>query len=244
MSSSLELFETATNPVEKSLAQPDHVLFDSASCNFSISVFIKELFVHLLVPFTYFINPIQHGWFYWKFLFGVFWYTHIPTLSVLMILVSYPLSNISTINMVIPLTFYVTHKLMVSFKYATLSTREYEKIKNSKSNEECNIYQSQLQVLTGLSHPATIKFELECAAAKVGSYEGQLHFILPSPNHDGNNVTGPSGYDTWSVYLKSLGCDILTLPKTADNRRKLEVFELSRLILVASSTKRFCFIVC
>ena len=96
-------------------------------------------------------------------------------------LITYPVSLQDNTNILIPLIFYVNHKMMISFKYATLSFTEYERIRQCKSYEQSRKYQSQLQILTGIAHKQTMKFEIDCAAARGGISEEQMYFLLPEP---------------------------------------------------------------
>jgi len=212
--------------------------FDSPNCHFSYSVFLWELFVHICVPWTYCFRPITHGFSETNF-FAIY-YIHAPTISVLIICLFYPLTPMNNFDAVIPLFFYVVHKSMVAFKYATLSETELKKIYNAKSKDEAFKYQTLLQIMSSFKTLDTLNFYLECAAAKLGILEGQLYFLLPFPDTgSAGNITSPSDYLTWAIYLNSVGCSIKELPMTADGRRKLDIFIFCRQIILAASENRF-----
>jgi len=213
----------------------DDTIFDSAVCHFSLEVFLWELFANLFVPFTYCFNPIQHNYFNPSSMLSLVFFTHIPAAALILMLISYPLTLQDDVNISIPLFFYMTHKLMVALKYATLSPSEYQKISSVLSYEKGSKYQQQLQIYPGIANEKTIRFELVSAAAKVGTHEGQIFFILPHPHSANSKITAPSDYYAWSSFLKTIGCDILGLPVTYDGRVKIDVHYLCELFITDAS---------
>lgn len=69
-----------------------------------------------------------------------------------------------------PLAFYVTHRLMVALKYASMTKTEYEKYMSAPDRAVTAKYMAQVQIIMGIlnKNSATIKFEIAAAAARLG----------------------------------------------------------------------------
>ena len=111
------------------------ILFDAVSFHFSISVFIYQFLLNLTFPLLIPYSLYQYGWisFYSQgfvpvgiatFIFG-----YIVPLSFYLIVICVFLSpEYIGYQSLFPIFLYVTHRLMIAFKYATLSPTEYRSI--------------------------------------------------------------------------------------------------------------------
>jgi hypothetical protein len=108
------------------------ILFDSVSSHFSILVFAYQFFLHLTYPLLLPVSFYQHGWIC-LYSQGFVPFEVVNITFEYLLHISFYLTIICSIlsrddigfQSLFPIFLYLSHRLMVAFKYATLSPTEY-----------------------------------------------------------------------------------------------------------------------
>jgi hypothetical protein len=103
---------------------------------------------------------------------------------------------------VLPVGFYITHRVMISLKYATLTESEYKKFMSCEDDALGLDYAMQLQLLSGLLglHPAVLNFEIAAAATRMAIKRFSEHCVLIDCRE--SRVAAGAGREDWSRFIK------------------------------------------
>jgi hypothetical protein len=170
-------------------------------------VFLEQLIGHLIIPLAPFLLSLRNQGFvcdkFQNFIFNLFF----PCL-VYVALITYFLSDTTDVEIVsgafvIPILFFIQHRLTVALKYASLSPSEYRKFYYASSVTQANHYTDQMQLLnqwTSRNEPL-IEFELGCTAVRLATRINEIFFILHDP------TIGPSELNEmihWNAFMTGL----------------------------------------
>lgn len=202
---------------------PSQVLFDSVTAHFSITIFFYQLFLHLTYPLCL---PISFYWHGWMFLYSqgfaprnlgniIFSYVVAVAFYLTILCALFSRDGIG-FQALFPIFLYVAHRLMIAFKYATLSPGEYRRLMRGHNirrrsldyshlptDEEIRVvdnYQKQLQLLTGWLpiNDERITYEL-IAASLLCVADMSASFKIPDPLLTADNSLQ---FQRWKRFLE------------------------------------------
>ena len=157
------------------------LIYDSIKIEFNFEVFIWEFMLHLTFPFMiFFCKNIHCHKFSSTLPYDILNQWILPIAFVTMVL-SYSFATVSVEGeMLNPAFFYIFHKAMIAFKYATLSEGEYKRITTCTLDEIIDEYQNQMQLITGWLdvYPAFVDYELDASARRMDAdLQGQVFIV-------------------------------------------------------------------
>ncbi len=173
----------------KSSSVPEDVketsFFDTIAIQFHFSTFLYQFMCHLILPLLFFVpNPKGQGirWELAAFCSTIL----IPTCVYLMIICYFCSSqsdqNLTGGSLWIPIMYFISHRLILSLKYGSLSPTEYKRFNACKNVELSKNYIIQMQIITGWTFidQAVLHFELGAAAARIGVKINEIYIRIPS----------------------------------------------------------------
>lgn len=184
----------------------DYLIFDSIETSFDVNIFLWQFFVHVFyLPWPLLENPraqlfLQTNW-------GSLYFNHVqPLMTVIMVLsfVAMPSGDFYVISWAlwVPLVLYLTHKIMVAVKYATMSMTEYQRLMETRNGAKIDVYQSQLQLLASWLNrdDLLLQFEFGAAAARLGCKIRDLCFEIAPPEESSN---AHIQFHYWIAFIRS-----------------------------------------
>lgn len=146
------------------------ILFDSITIEFSILIWLKQFFIHVLYPFLNFTTAAEPQQFTNVGLQSLF-FTVVHPACIYTMIITYYLSTDSYINggLYFPLLYYILHKVVVATKYACLSRSEYRRFMTSPTRFSSR-YRKQMELISGwlFRDPLVLDFEVGAAIARCG----------------------------------------------------------------------------
>lgn len=206
-----------------------NVFFDTIGVQFHFRTFLFQWIAHLLLPlFPCMIN--------WEGQIASVLFTWItPCLSYLMI-ISYLLADGEhTAGMegafLIPLIYYLQHRLVIAIKYGSLSQTEYKKFMNCRDKELAVFYREQMQLGQGWQayNSEVVHFELAAASARIGARINDITICIANPD---NSIGALNQLRAWNAFLR--GHDVIDynsvpckqLVRMPDGNYRLSVYDL------------------
>jgi hypothetical protein len=186
----------------------DEIIFDSIAPNLDWLVFWKQLIAHVFVFLAPCLieNPVAQG-FYGRSIAKMF-YNTILAMVVYLVIVTYLALDHTNFDILagaclIPVIYFVQHKLIIAVKYSSLTTSEYQRLMNCDDDKLYGIYSYQLQLISGwLNRDETIiNFEVNAACIRIGQTLGNLYFMVPYPNDFGTKLTQ---FRNWVALLRGM----------------------------------------
>ena len=219
-------------------------ILDSIAVQFHGNVFLIQFFCHLFFPLAYLLVNYEAQGFKIRSNF----LTHVPTWFniifpsiVYLMIVMYFLcpkqdTELITGALWIPVIFFLQHRLIIGLKYASLSPTEYTKFQASDSEEKAAMYMKQMQLLTGWSHrdDSLLRFELGCAAARIGAKINEISITIADPSE---SELSRNEFACWNALLKGESIVRLNsrpakeLTRHSDGRYTVSVYDLSKAII-------------
>ena len=187
----------------QNMKQP--VVFDSIESVFNTRVFIFQLLVHLMNPLLFWCT----NWRAQRLLFTGGYldrlYNGTSSIATILSIIFYIASN--RVHFVVhgaievPLLLYSFHKVMIAFRYATLSDIEYNRIMRS-SGDLSRTYVSQTELISGwlFNEPGVSEFFVLAASMQVGVNVAQLRFTVPEPTTSDDATIN---FQRWLQLLKA-----------------------------------------
>jgi len=181
------------------------VFFDSIGVQFHLWVFLFQLIVHLFLP-LFFLVPNKAGQGlrtdFIAFYFNIFQ----PLLLYTMIL-SYVFCSSDTYNIIggaiwLPLVYYLSHKIIIALKYASLSPTEYKKFNETNHNAILSMhYRAQMQLISGwiALEPSVLFFELGAASARMGAKINEIYLRICTK---GKEQSSMSQFRYWNAFVR------------------------------------------
>ncbi len=171
------------------------MIFDSIALQFSVRVFFRQLLAHTVIIFAPFVTNVTAQGFTKNIqneIMPIVYNIVFPLILYLM-LISYFMcpaqdKRILAGAFLIPLIYFIQHKLIVALKYASLSDTEYLRFMTCKDYKITQIYQSQMQLIAAWLNREenVLEFELGAAAARVGAKINEIAIIV-----QGSACNGP-----------------------------------------------------
>jgi len=166
-------------------------IFDSIKLHFGYSRFIKNVFIHLFLPFSI---PFSDSVFNQCLLVpGTAQYHFFYPLCVLVMVIvniydtckggdNYPLRLCS----IFPFVFFFSHRLMIGLKYATMSSVEYKRFLTNTDPKLRFGYMMQSQIITGWleRNDNVLEYEIVSAALRNGISLDTTYVYLLDVNRD------------------------------------------------------------
>jgi hypothetical protein len=186
----------------------DEIIFDSIAPNLDWLVFWKQLIAHVFVFLSPCLieNPVAQG-FYGTSIAKMF-YNTILAAVVYMVIVTYLALDHTNFDILagaclIPVIYFVQHKLIIAVKYSSLTSSEYQRLMTCDDDKLYSIYSYQLQLISGwLNRDETIiNFEVNAACIRIGQTLGNLYFIVPYPNDFATKLTQ---FRNWIALLRGM----------------------------------------
>jgi len=224
----------------------DDVFFDALSVQFHFGTFLYQLIAHLLLP-LYFFMVNRHGQVTADFL-NIAGSVGAPLLVYLMI-VSY--NMIPSVDrepamdgaFVIPLIYFLQHRMVIAIKYGSMSRTEYHRFMSCLDRATCCKYLAQVQLFQGWYdfNPLVIRFELSAASAKIGARINEIDVMIQDPNHS------PSALNqlrAWNAFIR--GHDVIDfnskpckqLRIQSDGSYALSVYDYCEALLMHATKQR------
>ena len=179
-------------------------LFDSLGCQFHLSIFLYQLFIHVFFPFLFCgPNPKAQGVrctiFNISFiiLHPIFFYVMI----VAFIYCNQTDRELVGYSVVIPILFFFVHRTTVALKYATLSPTEYARFMSCHDQALIDCYKNQMELLAGWAtmDNSVLYFELCAASSRVGVKINQLYLRI---NSNENDPSAMSQLRYWNAFVR------------------------------------------
>lgn len=161
------------------------MIFDAVGIHFYIDVFISQLFQQLLYPLALvfafnrkqdrFGKELSKTEIIEGLVFTALFY--LMTATEFLSEDNYGLHSIPTM-------FFLQSVFIVSVNYASLSKTEYLRFRHCTDFKLCRKWYRQMHLLTGWLRidEAVIKFELSCAAARIGAQIHEIDFLIEGAN--------------------------------------------------------------
>jgi hypothetical protein len=192
----------------------DELIFDSITPNFSAPIFWAQLFSHIFV----FLAPILldnpraqrfYGWSgnKWNAFLAFFSNSGLPLLVYLCVFSFLACNNnnsqVLSGALYVPIIYFIQHKLIVAVKYASLTKTEYRRIMNCKDDKLIDVYQNQLQLISGWLYrdDLIIDFEINAACVRIGTKINNVYFVIPDPK---NSESNSSQFRHWIALLRGM----------------------------------------
>jgi hypothetical protein len=210
-------------------AQVQQVFFDTIGVQFHFDTFLYQFLAHIFLPlFPCMVNmdgQVANHLFTWI----------TPALFYVMI-VSYAMSNGQHTPgmegaLLIPMVYYLQHRLVIAMKYGSLSKTEYKKFMNCKDKERVLGYRSQMQLGEGWMNynNDVIHFELAAASARIGARINDITICIANPDSCNGAL---SQLRAWNAFLR--GHDVIDytsvpckqLRRMPDGNYRLSVYDL------------------
>ena len=230
------------------IGHENEIFFDTIGVQFNFGVFFTQLFGHLFFPRL--LN--EHGQFDWSF--GSILMTFITPLLAYTMILSYFMipgsqeNNVIQGAFILPLVYFLQHRVVIAIKYGSLSQTEYKKFMECCDKELCASYLHQIMLFTGwrTMNPLVVRFELAAASAKLGARIDEIDIIIENPN---NSITAMNQLRAWNAFLRghdiidynSIPC--LQLRKHQNGYYLLSVYDYCESLLIhsAKTTKEMSF---
>jgi hypothetical protein len=239
--------KTPTQTVSKDTNPHELMIFDSIQLEFNPQIFLTQLLLHVVVLFAWLSpNPRAQG-------FGGStldsFYNIGLSLVVYIMAISYFLAPKDTFVILsgavwIPLIYFLQHKLIVSLKYASLSSTEYNRFMSCKDPTISTLYRKQMQLISAWLNrdEAVLEFELGATAVRVGTKLSEVYCVLPNPE---KSETGKSQILYWHAFLR--GRDIVDdsiqttdgLELRSDGQYQVSVFSILTALVRRCDTRNF-----
>ena len=175
----------------------DVAYFDRISnCKINYSIVYSEFLIHMLYPWSLFFIPSSNEKGGIRLMsLNIFWYFPMCMTRILFMyqyvspfciqfMIIYCIITNRILELLMPLVFYVLHKLMIALKYGSLTSQEYEslmRLKNDKTDLTKAIkYQMQLQLVSGWveANPDVIESEIDKVSEYLGGNMETIEFTL------------------------------------------------------------------
>ena len=215
-----------------------HMFFDTIGVQFHFSTFFWQLLAHTIFPlFPFMINTTGQV--------TTLMYTWLSPVYVFIMLLCYGLIDGSSIRgmegaFVIPLVYFLQHRLVIAMKYGSLSRTEYRKFMECHDRELCVNYRQQMQLASGWLeyHSDVIHFELAAASARIGARINSVYFSMGNP---ACSTTALNNLRTWNAFLR--GHDVVDfssppckqLQMMSDGSYRLSVYDLCEGLIMKAS---------
>jgi len=218
------------------------MFFDTIGVQFHFRAFFWQLFAHIFFPlFPVMINFSGQV--------TTMMYTWISPVLVYVMIVTYVLvdgANRPGMEgaLIIPLVYFLQHRLVIAMKYGSLSRTEYRKFMDCSDAELCANYRTQMQLGSGWLeyHCDVVHFELAAASARIGARINSITFSMGNPDCSASAL---NNIRTWNAFLR--GHDVIDyssppcrqLVRNADGSYSLSVYDLCEGLIMRVS-KHFC----
>jgi hypothetical protein len=221
----------------------DDIFFDTINVQFHFGTFVRQLLAHLFLPlFPLIIN--KHGQIN-RSIYSILGSWVSPVLIYLMIL-SYIMIPTADHNpamhggYIIPLVYFLQHRLVISIKYGSLSRTEYHKFMTCEDDDLCANYLNQMQLFQGWFdlNPLVVRFELAAASARIGARINEIDILIDNPN---NSASAQNQLRAWNAFMRGHQVIDYTSPPCRQLRRRpdgsyaLSVYDYCEALLMHST---------
>jgi len=179
--------ENKSSELEASVDIRTRFLFDDIAINFDVSVFLHQLFVHMVPGGGFLIKNSSAQQFLNLNKFAVI-YNWLSVFALYLMIISYfncpsEDQDVVYLGYLVPIVLLTQHKITIAVKYACLSPTELDRFFSEKNDSVTFLYQVQMQLLTGWYYQRedVINFELGAAAVRLGAKINQMYFMVPDP---------------------------------------------------------------
>lgn len=164
------------------------VIYDAIGRQFHVMVFLEQFLSHMILPLFFFL-PNKHGQglrpSVSSLIFNIFHPVVFYVCIISFVLLPYSDQSMLGWSFWWPLLSYISHRCLLSLKYAALSPTEYKRFCDCKDKKLSESYLDQLMLFGGWLrlHPNVLYFELGAASARIGEKINEIHLLVPSENH-------------------------------------------------------------
>lgn len=222
----------------------DDFLLDSIAVQFHGDIFLVQFGCHVLFPLAYFLINYKAQGFqitydaliqsstYFNLVFPMIVYASIITYFLCPLEDELPVRG----AFIVPLIFFLQHRMTVGLKYASLSTTEYEKFQNEQDPQRSETFLLQMQLLGGWASrdPLLLQFELGCAAARIGAKINEISITIRDPTA---SAAALNEFANWNAFLQRQPTVKLSdkpaseLIQHDDGSYSLSVYDLTKAII-------------
>ena len=224
----------------------DDVFSDALTVQFHSGTFVYQLAAHLFLPlYIFMVNSYGQISTEINNILGSF----LCPLCVYVMLVSYQMTPIENREpsmegaYIIPLIYFLQHRLVIAIKYASMSRTEYFKFMTCLDRVLCCKYLAQVQLFQAWYdfNPLVIRFELSAASAKIGARINEIDLFIQNPD---NSASALNQLRAWNAFLR--GHDVIDytskpckqLRPQKDGGYALSVYDFCEALLLHSTKMR------
>lgn len=180
------------------------ILFDAINIQFHLLVFLKILSIHLFLPSLIFVKnrkafniTLRKRQVYYNILSPIMVYTMI---GIYFAACSHD-KELLNHSLWIPLIFFISHRMTIALKYATLSETEFQRYIECTDEAVRADYATQMQLLTGWHKmdADVLYFEIASASARIGERINHMHLII---RPEFFSVAAQTQFRYWNAFLR------------------------------------------